>query len=88
MMRLKIGTTPPRSASLTLRLAGQATMGVGLGLTFCFLAALIDPPNIALLIAHNAEPWTTAIVLVSFFALIFGAGAALTGMVLTGMEKR
>lgn len=88
MMRLKIGTTSPRPASLTLRLAGQATMGAALGLTFCFLAALIDPPNIASLIAHNAEPWTTAIVLVSFFALIFGTGAALTGMVLTGMEKR
>jgi len=88
MMPLKIGTMSPRSASLTRRVAGQATMGVALGLTFCFLAALIDPPNIASLIAHDAEPWTTAIVLVSFFALIFGTGAALTGMVLTGMEKR
>jgi hypothetical protein len=28
------------------------------------------------------------LVLISFFALTFGAGAALTGMVLTGTEKR
>jgi len=88
MMRLKIDTTSPRSASLSFRLAGQAMMGAALGLTFCLMAALVDPPNIASLIAHDAEPWTTAIVLISFFALTFGAGAALTGMMLTGMEKR
>ena len=61
-------------------------MGVALGLCFCLLAALTS--NITSLIAHGAEPWTTAIVLVSFFALTFGAGAALTGMVLTCTEKR
>ena len=63
-------------------------MGIALGLSFCLLAALIDPSDIASLIAHDAEPWTTALILVSFFALTFGAGAALTGIVLTGMEKR
>jgi len=63
-------------------------MGVGLGLCFCLLTALIDPSDITSLIAHDAEPVNTAIILTSFFVLTFGAGAALTGMVLTGMEKR
>jgi hypothetical protein len=87
MMRLKITTRSSRTGSLTFHLAGQAMMGVALGLSFCLLAALIDPSDIASLIADDAEPWNTAIILVSFFALIFGTGAALTGMVLTGMEK-
>jgi hypothetical protein len=51
-------------------------------------SGLIDPSGITSLIAHDAAPRTTAIVLVSFFALLFGAGAALTSMVLTGTEKR
>jgi len=88
MMRLKAGTTSPRFTSLTFRLAGQAMMGIALGLSFCLLAALIDPSDIASLIAHDAEPWTTATILVSFFTLTFGTGAALTSMVLKGMEKR
>jgi hypothetical protein len=87
-MRRKSGTGSSRSASFALHLAGQAMMGVALGLCFCLLAALIDPSDIASLIAHDAEPVSTAIILISFFALTFGAGAALTGMVLTGMEKR
>jgi hypothetical protein len=77
----------PLAASLAIRLAGQATMGIALGLGFCLLAVLIDPSNVTSLIAHNAEPKTTAIVLVGFFALSFGVGAALTGIVLTGIEK-
>ncbi len=85
-MRLKTGTTSPRSASLSFHLAGQALMGVALALAFCLVAALI-PSNVASLIAHDEEPWTTAVVLVSFFTLTFGAGAALTGMMLTGLEK-
>jgi hypothetical protein len=63
-------------------------MGVALGLWFCLVAAVIDPSGITSLIAHDAAPRTTAIILVSFFALLFGAGAALTSMVLTGTEKR
>jgi hypothetical protein len=77
-----------RSTSLALRLGAQATMGVALGLCFCLLAVLVDPADITSMVAHDAEPWTTALILVSFFALTFGTGAALTGMVLTGMEKR
>ena len=63
-------------------------MGVALGLSFCLVAVLVDLSGIVLLVAHDAEPWTTALILISFFVLIFGAGAALTGMVLTGTEKR
>jgi hypothetical protein len=40
------------------------------------------------LIIHTAEPKITAIILVAFFVLIFGVGAALTGIVLIGIEKQ
>jgi hypothetical protein len=62
-------------------------MGVALGLSFCLAVALIDPSGIASLIAHNAAPRTTAVILISFFTLIFGAGTTLTGMMLTGIES-
>jgi hypothetical protein len=45
--------------------------GSALGLCVCLLAALIDPSDIASLIAHDAEPLSTAIILVSFFALTY-----------------
>ena len=71
-------------SSFALRLAGHTTMGIALGLAFCLIAALIDPSNVTSLITHDAEPQTTAIIVVGFFALSFGVGAALTGIVLTG----
>jgi hypothetical protein len=87
-MRPKIADSTRHPAALALHLAGQGMMGVALGLWFCLAAALIDPSGIVALIAHDAAPGTTAFILVSFFVLIFGAGAALTSMVLTGAEKR
>jgi hypothetical protein len=85
---MRTTTKSPHAASLAIRLAGQATMGMALGLGFCLLAVLIDPSNVTSLIVHNAEPKTTAIVLAGFFVLIFGVGAALTGIVLVGIEKQ
>jgi hypothetical protein len=87
-MRPKIVDRSHRPTSLALHLAGQAMMGVALGLWFCLVAALIDPSGITSLIAHDPAPRTTGLILVSFFALLFGAGAALTSMVLTGTENR
>ncbi len=87
-MRPKITDKSHSAASLALHLAGQAVMGIAFGLSFCLAVALIDPSGITSLIAHNAAPRTTAVILISFFTLIFGAGVALTGMVLTGHEKR
>jgi hypothetical protein len=86
-MRPKIANQSHRAASVALHLCGQAIMGVALGLSFCLAAALIDPSGITSLIAHDAAPQTTALILISFFALMFGAGAALTGMVLTDFKK-
>jgi len=79
--------TAARSRSLVLHLAGQAVMGSTLGFLFCILVALINPSDVTALIAHNAEPGTTATILVSFFVLIFGIGATLTGIVLAMFER-
>ena len=75
------------SSSLALELASHAAMGIALGLGFCFALALIEPATVAALIGHAEEPGTTAIVLLSFFTLIFGVGATMTGLVFTTMEN-
>jgi hypothetical protein len=75
-------------STLARELMGQAAMGVALGLGFCLLITMIDPSHITSLITHNAEPETTAIILVSFFTLIFGVGATLTGLVLIEVKRR
>jgi hypothetical protein len=69
-------------------LIGQAAMGIALGLGICLVIAALDPSHITSLIAHNAQPRTTAVILVSFIALIFGAGATFTGLVLIKIERR
>ena len=75
------------SSSLALELASHAAMGTALGLGFCFALAFIEPATVAALIGHAEEPGTTAIVLLSFFTLIFGVGATMTGLVFTTTEN-
>ena len=75
------------AASLAIELASHAAMGIALGLGFCFALLLIEPANVAALISHTDQPRTTAIMLVSFFALLFGAGATMTGIIFTTMDR-
>jgi len=84
MMRLK--EVSSRQSSLAQVLANHAALGLALGLGFCLLISVIDP-QITSLIAHNAEPQTTAIIIVSFFMLMFGVGTTLTGFVLATAES-
>ena len=77
----------PPAASLALELASHAAMGIALGLGFCFALLLIEPTTVATLISHTDQPRTTAIMLVSFFALLFGAGATMTGIIFTTMDR-
>jgi hypothetical protein len=62
-------------------------MGAAMGLGFCFLVALTGRSDLASMIAHNAEPKATAIMLIGFTSFIFAVGATLTGMVLITMEE-
>ena len=75
------------AASLVLELASHAAMGAALGLGFCLALLLIEPASIGALISHAAQPKTTAVTLASFFALLFGAGATMTGIIFTTMER-
>jgi hypothetical protein len=61
-------------------------MGIALGLGFCFALLLIEPASVGALIGHTDQPKTTAVMLVSFFALLFGAGATMTGLIFTTMD--
>lgn len=76
----------PHAASLALALASHAAMGVALGLGFCFALLLIEPATVGALISHTDQPKTTAVILLSFFALLFGVGTTMTGIIFTTMD--
>ena len=75
------------AAALALELASHAAMGIALGLGFCFALLLIEPATIGALISHTDQPKATAITLASFFALLFGAGATMTGIIFTTIDR-
>jgi hypothetical protein len=77
--------TPGRGA-FALKLAGHAAMGTAMGLGFCFLLVLMGRPDLASMIAHDATPKVTAIMLIGFTSLMFAVGATLTGVVLMTLE--
>jgi hypothetical protein len=77
----------PSVASLALELAGHAAMGVALGLGFCFVILLIEPANVGVLISHTDQPKSSAVMLIVFFALLFGAGATMTGIIFSNMDR-
>ena len=77
----------PQAASLVLELASHAAMGIALGIGFCFALVLIEPANVTALISHTDQPRITAITLLGFFALVFGAGATMTGIIFTTVDR-
>jgi hypothetical protein len=58
-------------------------MGVALGLSLVLLLSLIDAFHVRDLIAKSGAPVRTTVMLVTTYALMFGIGATLTGLVLT-----
>lgn len=62
-------------------------MGVTLGLSFVLLLTMIDSFHVRELVAHSGAPFQTMMILTGSFALMFGIGAALTGLVLTLEEE-
>jgi hypothetical protein len=77
----------PTASSLALELASHAAMGVALGLGFCFALLLIEPASVIALISHTDQPKTAAVMLVCFFALLFGAGATMTGIIFATTDR-
>jgi hypothetical protein len=58
-------------------------MGVALGLSLVLLLGLTDAFHVRDLVAKSGAPFQTALMLVTTYGLMFGIGAALTGLVLT-----
>jgi hypothetical protein len=58
-------------------------MGVALGLSFVLLLSSIDIFHVRDLVAKSAAPVQTSVMMVTTYGLMFGVGAALTGLVLT-----
>jgi hypothetical protein len=72
-----------KKQSLVSALIGHFTMGVALGLGFVLLISLIDRFGVRDLVAHSDAPFGTMSVIVGSFALMFGIGATLTGLLMT-----
>jgi hypothetical protein len=62
-------------------------MGVALGLSLVLLLSLIDAFHVRDLVAKSGAPVQTTVMLVTTYGLMFGIGAALTGLVLTLEEE-
>jgi hypothetical protein len=58
-------------------------MGVALGLSLVLLLGLTDAFHVRDLVAKSPAPVQTTLMLVTTYGLMFGIGAALTGLVLT-----
>ena len=69
--------------SLLNALLSHFLMGVALGLSLVLLLSLIDFFHVRDLVAKSDAPVQTTVMLVTTYALMFGIGAALTGLVLT-----
>jgi len=68
------------SPSGLLKLAGHTAMGAAMGLGFALMLILIDPADIATLVAHGGSQ--ARAVFVGTLVLTFAIGATLTGAVL------
>ena len=62
-------------------------MGVVLGLSFILLLTLIDTFHVRDMVAHSDAPMQMMVTLVATYALMFGVGATLTGLVLSLEEE-
>jgi len=62
-------------------------MGVALGLSFILLLTVIDTFHVRDMIAHSEAPRQMVVILVVTYALMFGVGATLTGLVLALEEE-
>ena len=58
-------------------------MGVALGLSLVVMLSVIDFFHVRDLVAKSGAPVQTTVMLVTTYGLMFGIGAALTGLVLT-----
>jgi Na+/citrate or Na+/malate symporter len=58
-------------------------MGVALGLSMVLLLSLIDAFHVRDLVAKSGAHVQTTLMLVTTYALMFGIGSALTGLVMT-----
>ena len=76
-----------KNEPLVNKLLTHFLMGVALGLSLILLLTLIDAFHIRDLIAHSDAPMQTTVMLVTTYGLMFGIGAALTGLLLTLEEE-
>jgi hypothetical protein len=64
-----------------LELASHAAMGIALGLAFAFVLTRIPSLGVMTLIDHSVAPDSAMLMFVGTFAMTFGVGATLTGLV-------
>jgi hypothetical protein len=67
--------------TVLLELAGNACMGAALGLTFALILTLTPAFGVSALIALSPSPDDILLTIVGTCALMFGMGAAFTGLV-------
>ena len=80
-------TAMRKKEPLVNKLIAHFLMGVSLGLSLILLLGLTDAFHIRDLVAKSDAPMQTTVMLVTTYGLMFGIGAALTGLVLALEEE-
>ena len=81
-------TTVLLKLSMLLELASHGAMGVALGLTFALILIRAPGFGVSALIAANSHPHDILLIFVGTCALMFGMGAALTGLMFRATEGK
>lgn len=71
-----------KAEPLVHKLLTHFLMGVALGLSLVLLLTVVDGFHVKDLVAKSGAPVQTTVMLVTAYGLMFGIGAALTGLVL------
>jgi hypothetical protein len=73
---------------LTLNIICHAAAGFVLGVALSMAVIFVAPSEVAMLIARDANPRATAMIIASYLTLMMTVGATLTGFVFTTIEER
>ena len=79
--------SPLLKPSVLLELASHAAMGIALGLAFSLIVIVIPATGVSALIDLGSNPHDILLTFVATCALMFGMGAALTGLAFKMTEE-
>jgi hypothetical protein len=79
---------PRRRSSVHVRIAGHLALGLALGAVLAFALLVRGDPPILQLLLDGSSPSLGLALYMGVFAMTFGLGSTLTGLLLEGVEEQ